>query len=71
MGLLIAFGLMNLMAMIVVAGIVLVEKTCPSGRRFSQALGILALVLAVAVIFEPGLAPGLQPAGATQMGHMS
>jgi predicted metal-binding membrane protein len=71
MALLVAFGLMNLTAMIVLAGIVLVEKTGPSGRRFSQALGIAALVLAVVVIFEPHLAPGLQPVGAGQMGHMS
>jgi len=72
MALLVAFGLMNLTAMIVLAGIVLVEKTGPSGRRFSQALGIGALVLAVVVIFQPHLAPGLQPVGsAGQMGHMS
>jgi predicted metal-binding membrane protein len=72
MGLLVAFGLMNLTAMVVLAGIVLVEKTGPSGRRFSQVLGIAALLLAVAVIFQPHLAPGLQPVASTgQMGHMS
>jgi predicted metal-binding membrane protein len=69
MGLLVAFGLMNLTAMIVLAGIVLVEKTGPTGRRLSHALGIAALLLAVVVIFEPQLAPGLQPVrSAGQMG---
>jgi predicted metal-binding membrane protein len=65
MALLVAFGIMNLIAMIVLAAVVLVEKTGPSGRRFSQALGIAALVLAVLVIFQPHLAPGLQPTGST------
>lgn len=66
MALLIAFGLMNLAAMIVLAAIVLLEKTSPWGSRFSRALGVVALVLAVLVIFRPGLAPGLHvttPAG--------
>jgi predicted metal-binding membrane protein len=71
MALLVVFGLMNLAAMIVLAGVVLVEKTGPSGRRFSRALGIATLLLAVAVIFEPRLAPGLQTVGTSQMGHMS
>jgi predicted metal-binding membrane protein len=61
MVLLIAFGLMNLTAMVVLAAIVLVEKASPWGSRFSRALGIVALVLAVVVIFEPGLASGLHP----------
>jgi predicted metal-binding membrane protein len=71
MALLVAFGLMNLAAMIVLAGIVLLEKTSPWGTRFSRALGVAALVLAVLVIFQPGLAPGLHattPVGS--MGHM-
>jgi len=59
MVLLVAFGLMNLAAMIVLTAIVLMEKTLPWGARFSRALGVAALVLAVLVIFQPGLAPGL------------
>jgi predicted metal-binding membrane protein len=62
MVLLVAFGWMNLIAMVVLAGAVLVEKTWAWGPSFSRALGVIALVLAVAVVFEPGLAPGLQPA---------
>jgi predicted metal-binding membrane protein len=59
MVLLIAFGLMNLGAMVVLAAIVLVEKTSPWGSRFGRAVGVGALILAVAVIFQPALAPGL------------
>lgn len=72
MALLIAFGLMNLAAMAVLAAMVVVEKTGPWGRRFSQALGVVALVLAVMVVFQPHLAPGLQPVGSmgSNMGHM-
>jgi predicted metal-binding membrane protein len=73
MALLVAFGLMNLAAMIVLAAIVLVEKTGPWGRRFSVALGVAALALAVVVVFQPHLAPGLQPLGPVggNMGRMS
>jgi predicted metal-binding membrane protein len=73
MALLVAFGLMNLTAMIVLAAIVLVEKTGPWGRRFSVALGFAALALAVLVVIEPHLAPGLQPVSpmGANMGRMS
>jgi predicted metal-binding membrane protein len=71
MALLVAFGLMNVMAMVVVAGAVLAEKTWVWGTYFSRVLGIAALGLAVAVVFYPGLAPGLhQMAGPGQMGGM-
>ena len=70
MALLVAFGLMNLAAMIVLAAVVVIEKTGPWGRRFSRTLGIVALVLAVVVVFQPHLAPGLQPASGS-MGSMS
>lgn len=65
MALLVAFGLMNLVAMVILAGAVLVEKTWARGPLFSRALGVAALVLAIAVVLEPGLAPGLrsQPVG--------
>jgi predicted metal-binding membrane protein len=71
MALLVAFGLMNVIAMVVLAGAVLTEKTWARGARFSRALGIAALALAIAVIFEPGLAPGLHyTAGTGGMGGM-
>jgi predicted metal-binding membrane protein len=65
MGVLIAFGLMNLLAM------VLIEKTWSWGPLFSRALGVAALGLAVAVVFEPAIAPGLhEVAHSGGMGNM-
>lgn len=61
--LLIAFGLMNVIAMVVLAAAVLVEKTWARGPLFARGLGIAALVLAVVVAFDPGLAPGLHHVG--------
>jgi predicted metal-binding membrane protein len=69
--LLIAFGLMNLAAMVVLAAVVLAEKTWRWGQGLSKALGVAALILAVLVIFRPGLAPGLDPTVAHEpMGGM-
>jgi predicted metal-binding membrane protein len=71
MALLVAFGLMNVIAMLVLAGAVLTEKTWAWGAGFSRALGVAALALAIAVLFLPGLAPGLQhTAGTGGMGGM-
>lgn len=71
MALLVAFGLMNLAAMIVLAALVLAEKTAPWGVPLSRGLGVAAMALAVLVVFEPGLAPGLHgPASTGMMGHM-
>jgi len=71
MALLVAFGLMNVIVMVVLAGAVLAEKTWAWGPRFSRVLGVAALALAIAVVFEPGLAPGLHhAAGAGGMGGM-
>jgi len=71
MALLVAFGLMNVIVMVVLAGAVVAEKTWVWGPRFSRVLGVAALVLAVAVIFQPGLAPGLHQATSPgQMGGM-
>jgi len=70
MALLIAFGLMNLTSMVVLSALILMEKTSPWGARFSRALGVIALVLAVVVIFVPGIAPGLHPAAQPGMGRM-
>jgi hypothetical protein len=56
--------------MVILAGAVLAEKTWARGTGFSRALGVAALGLAVAVVFEPGLAPGLHYAGTGGMGGM-
>jgi predicted metal-binding membrane protein len=71
MALLVAFGLMNVIAMVVLAGVVLAEKTWVWGPWLSRVLGVAALGLAVAVVLMPGLAPGLQQvANPGQMGGM-
>jgi predicted metal-binding membrane protein len=63
--LLVAFGLMNVAAMALVAAAVLVEKTSGWGVRFARMLGVAALVAAVLVIAYPALVPGLQPPSST------
>ncbi len=67
---LVAVGLMNLAAMVVLAAVVLVEKTSRWGPRFSRVVGVVALVLAVAVVFRPSLAAGLEPAPQMSGGGM-
>jgi hypothetical protein len=52
-------------AMAVLAGAVLAEKTWARGLGFSRVVGVAALVLAIAVVFVPGLAPGLHHAAGT------
>ena len=60
---LIALGVMNLAAMAVLAAVVLLEKHWSRGVGFSRAVGLVALVLAVAVVWVPALAPGLHAVG--------
>ncbi len=71
MAVLIAVGLMNLLAMVVLAAVVLTEKTWTWGARLSRAVGVLALVLAVALIFRPSLAAGLYQAPSMSGGGMT
>ena len=59
MVLFVAFGVMNLLAMIGLAALVYAEKRSPIGERLARMAGIALLVLAVSVIFVPELAPGL------------
>ena len=66
MAVLLVAGLMNVVAMVVVVAVVVVEKTWRWGPTFGRVVGVVAFVLAVAVVFRPTLAAGLhQP---TQMG---
>jgi predicted metal-binding membrane protein len=66
MVLLVAFGVMNLLAMAGLAVVIGIEKHWRHGRMFARAVGIAALLLAVLVVIEPGLAPGLDPGGVRQ-----
>lgn len=70
MVLMIAFGVMNIAAMIVLAIVIAVEKTWRYGEHFARIIGIGSIAYALALIFLPGLAPGLDPAGVMPMGDM-
>jgi predicted metal-binding membrane protein len=65
MALFVVLGVMNLAAMVALAVVVLVEKLWVHGGVLARAVGVAALVLAVAVIWVPALAPGLH--GTSQM----
>jgi predicted metal-binding membrane protein len=71
MAILVAVGLMNLFAMVVLGAVVLSEKTWTRGAQLSRVVGVVALVLAVAVALVPSLAAGLNPAPHTPGGGMS
>ncbi len=68
--LLVAVGVMNILAVVVLAGVVTAEKLWAGGPWFSRVVGVIALGLAVAVVWVPGLAPGLHGGMSTQMGGM-
>jgi predicted metal-binding membrane protein len=56
---LLAFGVMNVAAMLGVTLVVWLERTQPWGPRLGRFVGAGAFVLALAVIVHPALAPGL------------
>jgi len=62
---LIAVGVMNLLAMAALAAFVLVEKTTSWGPFAGRVAGVAALGLAAATVWAPWLAPGLH--GMSQM----
>lgn len=68
--LMIAFGVMNLGAMVALAAVIAIEKVWRHGETFARVFGIACLVFAVAVIFEPSLAPGLDPDAVMKMNDM-
>lgn len=61
--LILAFGVMNLVAMAALATVIAVEKRWRYGRSFARVIGVASLAWAVAVLAQPGLAPGFQPMG--------
>ena len=63
MVLLVAFGFMNMWAMIGLAAVVAIEKHWPHGEAFGKAIAMVAFGLAVAVVWVPELAPGLDAGG--------
>jgi len=59
MALLFAFGLMNVVAMLVIASIVFAEKISARGIGLARVVGAASLVVAVLVIVRPSIAAGL------------
>jgi predicted metal-binding membrane protein len=59
MVLMLAFGLMNIGATLLLAAIVTLEKAWTHGVLFSRLVGGVCCILALAVLWIPGLAPGL------------
>jgi predicted metal-binding membrane protein len=56
---LVAVGAMDVLAMITLAGVILIEKVWRHGQAFSRAIGVSLLVVAALVPFVPALLPGL------------
>lgn len=59
MVLMLAFGVMNMAAMLLLAAVVILEKFWTHGVLFSRLVGVACCALAVAVWWVPGLAAGL------------
>ena len=68
MVLMVAFGVMNVAAMIGLALVIAIEKHWRHGERFARAVGGVAIAWAVLIVIEPGAAPGLDPGSGMGMG---
>jgi len=68
MALLVAFGVMNVVAMVGLMTVVATEKLWRHGVAISRAAGVVALALAALVVWVPGLAPGLRLAAHVHAG---
>ena len=60
---LLVVGVMNVAAMLVLTALIVFEKRWRFGEQLAKLAGIGAIVLAVAVAFQPSLAPGLHHSG--------
>ncbi len=65
-----AYGFMNLWAMVGLAAVVATEKYFVRGDWFARAVGATALGFAVAVVWIPELAPGLDGSGMVSLDRM-
>ena len=61
MAVMVAFGVMNVAAMVGLALVIAVEKHWRHGERFARVVGVVAVVWAVWIIIDPSVAPGLDP----------
>jgi predicted metal-binding membrane protein len=57
--LMLAFGVMNIGAMLLLAAVIALEKVWTHGVLLSRLVGVACCALVVAVLWTPGLAPGL------------
>ena len=57
----VAFGVMNMAAMVGLALIIGVEKHWRHGERFARVVGFAAIIWALVIIIDPSAAPGLDP----------
>jgi predicted metal-binding membrane protein len=68
--LMIAFGVMNVGAMVGLAAVIAIEKVSRHGETFARFVGVACLMFAIVLVFEPGLAPGLDPDAVMPMNEM-
>jgi len=68
--LLVTFGVMSIVAMVVLAAIILAEKLLSPGRWFSIAVGLGAVALGIAIWIDPSLASGLHATTGSDMAGM-
>jgi predicted metal-binding membrane protein len=69
MAALFALGVMSLTWMVVVAGVIFVEKVPPPGMRLARVVGLALIVLGIWVAVSPGSVPGLtEPSMRMEMG---
>ena len=68
MMLLVVFGVMNVWAMVALALVVATEKLWRHGELIARGAGSVSLGLAV--VFVPGVAPGLDPDSVMSMGDV-
>ena len=61
MAVMVAFGVMNVAAMVGLALVIAVEKHWRHGERFARVVGVVAVVWVVWIIIDPSVAPGLDP----------
>jgi predicted metal-binding membrane protein len=66
----VTFGVMSVVAMVVLAAVILAEKLLAPGRWFSSAIGVAALALGVAIWIHPSLAGGLHATTGADMDGM-
>jgi predicted metal-binding membrane protein len=67
MAVFVVVGVMNVVAMVVLASVVLAEKLWVHGEVLARIAGVAALAAAVAVVWVPALAPGLHLGDMTPM----